>query len=126
MFAALACESRQEPLPPCLTMFLRVRRLRRRQGLASTGSITRLVGSMMLEKNDEWSLNLRFMQPEGRHVWPSMQPTRAQQLEGGVWAGAPNDLKGRVVLARRQLGRLEDARSAFRSSRRLFRSSAPL
>jgi hypothetical protein len=29
------------------------------------GSITRLVGAMMLEQNDEWSLNRRCMQLEG-------------------------------------------------------------
>ena len=28
-------------------------------------SITRLVGAMMLEQNDEWSLNRRYMQLEG-------------------------------------------------------------
>ena len=28
-------------------------------------AITRLVGAMMLEQNDEWSLNRRYMQLEG-------------------------------------------------------------
>ena len=30
-------------------------------------SITRLVGAMMLEQNDEWCLNRRYMQLEGWH-----------------------------------------------------------
>jgi putative transposase len=31
-------------------------------------SITRLVGAMMLEQNDEWSLNRRYLQLEGQQT----------------------------------------------------------
>jgi putative transposase len=41
-------------------------------------SIVRLVGAMMLEQNDEWSLNRRYMQLVGlaRWVWGSTVPNR--------------------------------------------------
>ena len=39
-------------------------------------SITRLVGAMMLEHNDEWSLNRRYMQPEGLQTLSDTVPTR--------------------------------------------------
>ena len=39
-------------------------------------SITRLVGAMMLEQNDEWSLNRRYMQLEGLQTVSDTAPTR--------------------------------------------------
>ena len=39
-------------------------------------SITRLVGAMMLEQNDEWSLNRRYMQLEGLQTVSDTVPTR--------------------------------------------------
>jgi putative transposase len=39
-------------------------------------SITRLVGAMMLEQNDEWSLNRRYMQLEGLQTLCDTVPTR--------------------------------------------------
>ena len=40
------------------------------------GAITRLVGAMMLEQNDEWSLNRRYMQLEGLQSLCDTAPTR--------------------------------------------------
>ena len=39
-------------------------------------SITRLVGAMMLEQNDEWSLNRRYMHLEGLQTLSDTVPTR--------------------------------------------------
>lgn len=39
-------------------------------------SIVRLVGAMMLEQNDEWSLNRRYMQLEGLQALSDTAPTR--------------------------------------------------
>ena len=39
-------------------------------------SITRLVGAMVLEQNDEWSLNRRYMQLEGLQTLCDTVPTR--------------------------------------------------
>jgi transposase-like protein len=39
-------------------------------------SITRLVGAMMLEQNDEWSLNRRYMQLEGLQTLTDTVSTR--------------------------------------------------
>ena len=39
-------------------------------------SITRLVGIMMSELNDEWSLNRRYMQLEGLQTLSDAVPTR--------------------------------------------------
>ena len=39
-------------------------------------SIVRLVGAMMLEQNDEWSLNRRYMQLEGLNTVSDTAPTR--------------------------------------------------
>ena len=39
-------------------------------------AITRLVGAMMLEQNDEWSLNRRYMQFEGLQTLCDTVPTR--------------------------------------------------
>lgn len=36
--------------------------------IPNDASITRLAGAMMLEQNDEWSLNRRYMQLEGLEV----------------------------------------------------------
>jgi putative transposase len=40
------------------------------------GAITRLVGAMMLEQNDEWSLNRRYMTLEGLQALSDTLPTR--------------------------------------------------
>jgi putative transposase len=40
------------------------------------GAITRLVGAMMLEQNDEWSLNRRYMTLEGLQALSDTPPTR--------------------------------------------------
>jgi putative transposase len=42
----------------------------------ASASITRLVGAMMLEQNDEWSLNRRHMQLEGLQTLSDALPTR--------------------------------------------------
>jgi putative transposase len=39
-------------------------------------SVTRLVGAMLLEQNDEWSLNRRYMQIEGLQALSDTAPTR--------------------------------------------------
>jgi putative transposase len=39
-------------------------------------AIVRLVGAMMLKQNDEWSLNRRYMQLEGRQTLSDTAPTR--------------------------------------------------
>lgn len=39
-------------------------------------SITRLAGAMMLEQNDEWSLNRRYMQLEGLQTLSDTAPPR--------------------------------------------------
>ena len=39
-------------------------------------AITRLVGAMMLEQNDEWALNRRYMQHEGLQTVSDTVPTR--------------------------------------------------
>jgi putative transposase len=39
-------------------------------------SIVRLVGAMLLEQNDEWSLNRRYMQLEGLQTVSDTAPTR--------------------------------------------------
>jgi len=39
-------------------------------------SIVRLVGAMLLEQNDEWSLNRRYMQLEGLQTVGDTAPTR--------------------------------------------------
>lgn len=45
--------------------------------LPNVASITRLVGAMMLEQNDEWSLNRRYMlQLEGLQALSDTTPTR--------------------------------------------------
>jgi putative transposase len=38
-------------------------------------SIVRLVGAMILEQNDEWSLNRRYMQLEGLQTVSDTVPT---------------------------------------------------
>jgi len=39
-------------------------------------AIVRLAGAMMLEQNDEWSLNRRYMQLEGLQTLCDTAPTR--------------------------------------------------
>ena len=39
-------------------------------------SITRLIGAMMMEQSDEWSLNRRYMQLEGLQTLSDTAPTR--------------------------------------------------
>ena len=43
---------------------------------SNDASITGLVGAMMLEQNDEWSLNRRYMQLEGLQALSDTVPTR--------------------------------------------------
>lgn len=42
-------------------------------------SIVRLVGAMMLEQNDEWSLNRRYMQLEGLQTVSDTVPLGCRQ-----------------------------------------------
>jgi putative transposase len=42
----------------------------------SDASITRLAGAVMMEQNDEWSLNRRYMQLEGLQTLSATLPTR--------------------------------------------------
>jgi len=44
--------------------------------LSNDASLTRLVGAMMLEQNDEWSLNRRYMQLEGLQTVSDTAPIR--------------------------------------------------
>jgi putative transposase len=46
------------------------------EGLGRTLTIVRLVGAMMLEQNDEWSLNRRYMRLEGLQTVSDAAPTR--------------------------------------------------
>ncbi len=47
-----------------------------RGSFSNDASITRLVGAMMLEQNDECSLNRRYMQLEGLQTLNDTVPTR--------------------------------------------------
>ena len=44
-------------------------------------AITRLVGAMLLEQNDEWSLNRRYMQLEGLQSLSDAAPTRGPAFQ---------------------------------------------
>jgi putative transposase len=44
--------------------------------LPNDAAIVRLVGALMLEQNDEWSLNRRYMQLEGLQTVSDPAPTR--------------------------------------------------
>ena len=44
-------------------------------------AITRLVGAMLLEQNDEWSLNRRYMQLEGLQSLTDTAPTRMSAIQ---------------------------------------------
>jgi len=44
-------------------------------------SITRLVGAMLLEQSDEWSLNRRYMQLEGLQSLSDTAPTRVSAIQ---------------------------------------------
>ena len=44
-------------------------------------AITRLVGAMLLEQNDEWSLNRRYMQLEGLQSLSDTAPTRVPAFQ---------------------------------------------
>jgi len=43
--------------------------------------VTRLVGAMLLEQNDEWSLNRRHMQLEGLQTLTDTAPTRRPAVQ---------------------------------------------
>lgn len=43
-------------------------------------SIVRLVGAMMLEQNNEWSLNRRYMELEGLQTVSGTVPTRGSAV----------------------------------------------
>jgi hypothetical protein len=45
-------------------------------GSRTFAATVRLVGAMMLEQNDEWSLNRRYMQLEGLQTLSDTVPTR--------------------------------------------------
>jgi putative transposase len=45
-------------------------------------SITRFVGAMMLEQNDEWSLKRRYMLLEGLQTLTDAVPTRLAAVAG--------------------------------------------
>lgn len=47
-------------------------------------SIVRLIGAMMLEQNDEWSLNRRYMQLEGLETVSDTVPTRLSAVARSV------------------------------------------
>uniref|UniRef100_E6PDP2 Transposase of ISCARN47, IS256 family n=3 Tax=mine drainage metagenome TaxID=410659 RepID=E6PDP2_9ZZZZ len=49
----------------------------------SDSSITRLVGALLLEQNDEWQLNRRYMQLEGMEAVSDNQPTRLSAVITG-------------------------------------------
>ena len=44
-------------------------------------AVTRLVGAMLLEQNDEWSLNRRYMQLEGLQTLSDTAPTRLSAVQ---------------------------------------------
>ena len=44
-------------------------------------AITRLVGAMLLEQNDEWCLNRRYMQLEGLQSLSDTAPTRMSAIQ---------------------------------------------
>jgi putative transposase len=44
-------------------------------------AVTRLVGAMLLEQNDEWSLNRRYMQLEGLQTLTDTAPTRLPAVQ---------------------------------------------
>ena len=44
-------------------------------------AVTRLVGAMLLEQNDEWSLNRRYMQLEGLQALTDTAPTRLPAVQ---------------------------------------------
>jgi putative transposase len=44
-------------------------------------AITRLVGAMLLEQSDEWSLNRRYMQLEGLQSLSDTAPTRVPAFQ---------------------------------------------
>jgi putative transposase len=44
-------------------------------------AITRLVGAMLLEQNDEWSLNRRYMQLESLQSLSDTAPTRVPAFQ---------------------------------------------
>ena len=49
--------------------------------LRSDAAITRLVGAMLPEQNDEWSPNRRYMQLEGLQSLSDTAPTRASAIQ---------------------------------------------
>ena len=44
-------------------------------------AVTRLVGAMLLEQNDEWSLNRRYMQLKGLQTLTDTAPTRLRAVQ---------------------------------------------
>jgi putative transposase len=53
----------------------------RRGHLPQRGGRHRLVGAMLLEQNDEWSLNRRYMQLEGLQTLTDTAPTRLPAVQ---------------------------------------------
>ena len=65
------------PHPPPKRERSKIKRRARVVGIfPNDAAITRLVGAMMLEQNDEWSLNRRYMQLEGLQSLCDTAPTR--------------------------------------------------
>ena len=48
----------------------------RRHGVIDEAAIVRLVGALLLEQNDEWQLNRRYMQLEGLQSLAGNSPAR--------------------------------------------------
>lgn len=44
-------------------------------------AVTRLVGAILLEQNDEWTLQRRYMQLEGLHTLIDTVPARLQAVQ---------------------------------------------
>jgi hypothetical protein len=89
-------------------------------------SITRLVGAMMLEQNDEWSLNRRYMQFEGLQTLSDTAPTRLPAVArcvpcisafSGLWTYTTEwDATARRVSTRQQPHRRDDAHTSHAGS----------
>lgn len=48
---------------------------------SNDAAVTRLVGAMLLEQNDEWSLSRRYMQLEGLQTLTDTAPTRLPAVQ---------------------------------------------
>ena len=62
------------------------------------GPITRLVGAMLLEQNDEWSLNRRYMQLKGLHSLSDTATARVPAVQRRARAPRITALSGLTEL----------------------------